>query len=326
MKQHKAQSGKNAGHWVNCTANNQCRLGGMHVNKETLKRVQAWKNDGAAKRTNLNDISEEDIKSYSNLPVEMRQGYANDLKSETKAEKERARQEKENAHIAKMAKLVTANNESQKRAERAKIIKDAPPTHRKLSYFNALSGESTYLSFPIVNYTREEKSGLAEFYFAVRSASIYPDSDSRSVELEETINQNKHIISKYHSSEDIEYVKSELKNAASKNEQAYHLREAFIEYTDDINKNVQLGSSKLLNELTRQSKEAEKTYQLREAKKQREEERQKILRKVKDTFKDGENIKLPNIKVTEKMNTNEGYVTPIENIAKRLTSFFGRKK
>lgn len=88
MSKHLAKTGASAGKWVACPAKKNCRNGGMHVENETLKRVQAWKNDGASKRTNLNEITEEDIKSYSSLPTEMKQGYANDLKAETKAEKQ----------------------------------------------------------------------------------------------------------------------------------------------------------------------------------------------------------------------------------------------
>lgn len=334
MGKHLAKTGASAGKWVTCPAKKNCRNGGMHVENETLKRVQAWKNDGASKRTNLNEITEEDIKSYSSLPAEMKQGYANDLKSETKAEKARIAQEKEDAHIARMTQLVIENNERHKRAEREKAIAAeaaktaaAEPEIRRLSYINALSGEVTYMAFEAENYSVATKRALSEFNFAVRGAAVRPTVLERRSELETVLNKHKDIIVQYHSPEDIEHVKTELNKAAVKNNgTARSIHDAFIEYQADIDSGVRLGSHKHLNAIAKLAREAEATYQARQAKEEKQAQRENRIQKVKDTFTDGENIKLPNIKVTEKMNTNDGYVTPMENIAKRLSSFFGRNK
>lgn len=219
MKQHRAQSGKKAGQWVNCYAK-KCRLGGMHINKETLKQVQAWKNDSATERTNLSDISEEDINSFSNLSTEIKEVYAADLKYKIKSEND-------SNGIAK----------------------------EYLTFISKLDNQKKTVEVIPRSYGKEDKKGLTDFFYNLHSASMYPDSDRRRNNLIKSLETFKENINKYFSEEDIDTIFKKLNKAAKKRESAHSVYNDNLSYQSDIRNNLSLGSHHKLNEEIRKDEE-----------------------------------------------------------------------
>lgn len=63
-KKHLQQSGAQAGQWVACQAENECQLGGEHVDNSDLKGAQRWVYDQLGVKKPLALLSLDEIKAY----------------------------------------------------------------------------------------------------------------------------------------------------------------------------------------------------------------------------------------------------------------------
>ncbi len=69
MKKHIAQSGQQAGKWVNCTAKGECPIGGTHVTSLDLFNARVhYEQHGGKKVTNANDLPIDAVLSYITAP------------------------------------------------------------------------------------------------------------------------------------------------------------------------------------------------------------------------------------------------------------------
>jgi hypothetical protein len=68
MTKHIAQSGKNAGQWVNCPAELQCTLKSRHIDNSYLQATKTWLRDEKQVKKNMPQITPQDVDDFMRSP------------------------------------------------------------------------------------------------------------------------------------------------------------------------------------------------------------------------------------------------------------------